>query len=138
MYDYYLLFDSQGVLVTRLLPGGNIPENATLVDYDLWARTMAETDGVWKLNADGSITKHDFPPPPPPTPEEIRIANESVQADLLAQASQIMAPILVSLQLGDATDEETVSARAWQEYYRALKLVDVSSIAPEWPVTPTS
>lgn len=47
-----------------------------------------------------------------------------------------MAPVLVSLQLGDATDSETVIAREWQEYYRALKLVDISAQSPVWPSPP--
>jgi len=47
-----------------------------------------------------------------------------------------MAPILVSLQLGDATDDDTLNAKAWQAYYRELKLVDVTVAKPEWPVAP--
>lgn len=76
------------------------------------------------------------PVPYQPTPDEILEANQATQANLLAQASQAMAPILVSLQLGDATDAETLNAKAWQAYYRALKLVDVSSASPEWPEPP--
>ena len=80
------------------------------------------------------------PPPPPPviplTPEQIRAINEAQQADLIRQASQTMAPILVSLQLGDATDDETVRAKAWQGYYRALQAVDTTVAAPAWPTMP--
>lgn len=77
------------------------------------------------------------PVPYQPSPEEILAANEAVRAALIMQASQAMAPILVSLQLGDATDDETVNARAWQTYYRALQAVDVSASSPIWPVAPT-
>jgi hypothetical protein len=137
MTKYYMLFDAKGVLVSRLSDDRfEIPENAIEVEYDFWVQTIQENDGQWKLNADGTITKYPFPPPPPPTPEEILATNKVLQASLIAQASQAMAPILVSLQLGDATDEETVNARAWQAYYRELKLVDVSVPAPEWPITP--
>lgn len=62
--------------------------------------------------------------------------NEAQKQSLLTIASQAMAPILVSLQLGDATDEETLNAKAWQEYYRALKLVDVTLADPVWPDAP--
>lgn len=136
MSEYYILFDDNGVLITRLLPGAAIPDGATQVDQGLWLQTMAEPDGVWKLNSDGSITKYPFPPPPPPTSEEIRAANEVQQAALLSQVSQVLAPILVSLQLGDATDDETVTAKAWQAYYRALKLVDVTAASLGWPIAP--
>jgi len=71
-----------------------------------------------------------------PNPQDILAANQAEQASLLAQASQVMAPILVSLQLGDATDEETTRARAWQAYYRELKAVDVTSSNPAWPFQP--
>lgn len=73
---------------------------------------------------------------PPLTPEIIKAANEARQSSLLAQASQAMAPILVSLQLGDATYDETVTAKAWQAYYRALTTVDMTVIEPDWPVAP--
>jgi hypothetical protein len=62
--------------------------------------------------------------------------NEAQKQSLLTIASQAMAPILVSLQLGDATDEETLNAKAWQAYYRELKLVDVTLAEPVWPVAP--
>jgi len=42
----------------------------------------------------------------------------------------------VSLQLGDATDAETVKAKAWQQYYRDLNLVDITVADPVWPVLP--
>lgn len=47
-----------------------------------------------------------------------------------------MTPVLVSLNLGDATDAETVVARAWQDYYRALQAVDLTAIDPQWPAYP--
>jgi hypothetical protein len=81
----------------------------------------------------------DFLNPPfvPPTEAEITAANVAQQDVLITQASQVMAPILVSLQLGDATDDETLLAKAWQVYYRALKLVDCTVVSPEWPTPPT-
>jgi hypothetical protein len=69
-------------------------------------------------------------------PIDVTAVNTVRQAELVAAASLVMAPILVSLQLGDATDEETLSAKAWQAYYRALKLVDVTASNPAWPVSP--
>jgi Caudovirales tail fibre assembly protein, lambda gpK len=75
-------------------------------------------------------------PPYVPTQEEILSRNQARQASLLADASQAMTPLMVSLNLGDATEEETVAAKAWQAYYRALKQLDVASPEPDWPVTP--
>jgi hypothetical protein len=47
-----------------------------------------------------------------------------------------MTPLFMSLQLGDATDEETIRAKAWQAYYRALQTVDVTVADPVWPPMP--
>lgn len=78
-----------------------------------------------------------FPPPPIPTPEEILANNQRDQTQLLDQAAIQMAPVMVSLQLGDATDAETITAKAWQAYYRELKIVDLTVIDPVWPTPPT-
>ncbi len=74
--------------------------------------------------------------PPPPTPEQILRANQIAQADLNQQAALVMTPILVSLQLGDATDTETMRAKSWQAYYRALQAVDLTVVSPSWPLRP--
>lgn len=89
--------------------------------------TATEADGVWS-----------FAPytPPPPTPQEILAKNSNDQMVLLDIASRSMTPLLVSLQLGNATDEETTLARAWQTYCRALKMVDMAVAVPDWPIAP--
>ncbi|MEF9673498.1 tail fiber assembly protein [Pseudomonas sp. PCH446] len=69
-------------------------------------------------------------------PAAILKAKQDQKDALLAAASQSMARISVSLQLGDATDAETMTAKAWQAYYRALTLVDITVDSPVWPVPP--
>lgn len=71
-----------------------------------------------------------------PTPGDILQVNQSTQAYYKGLARNAMAPVLMSLQLGDATDAETTLARAWQTYYRALEVVDMTVAAPDWPVAP--
>ncbi|NUU37620.1 tail fiber assembly protein [Pseudomonas sp. C2B4] len=39
-----------------------------------------------------------------------------------------MTPLLLSLQLGNATEDETASAKTWQAYSRALQGVDLTAI----------
>ncbi|WP_296250323.1 tail fiber assembly protein [Pseudomonas sp. UBA4194] len=89
----------------------------------------------------GSYTDGEFLPPPVPatplpTPQEILATNSGVYAQLYAQASQAMTPLLLSLQLGDADDEETQQAKAWQAYCRQLKAIDLTTAKPEWPELP--
>lgn len=93
----------------------------------------SEDAQVGWLYSDGVLSA---PVVPPPTPEEIFQKNSADQSNLLNQASQAMAPVLMSLQLGDATDDETTIARQWQAYYRALKLVDLAAVSPVWPEPP--
>ncbi|MFJ4143536.1 tail fiber assembly protein [Pseudomonas sp. NPDC089734] len=56
--------------------------------------------------------------------------------NLMAVAVEAMTPLLLSLQLGDATTEETASAKAWQAYVRALKLIDLTVEPTAWPEQP--
>ncbi|WP_339416134.1 MULTISPECIES: tail fiber assembly protein [unclassified Pseudomonas] len=73
---------------------------------------------------------------PPITPEQILWNNTNDLNFKSDVAARVMAPILVSLQLGDATDDETLRAKAWQKYYRSLRLVDLTVTSPEWPTPP--
>ncbi|WP_247263337.1 MULTISPECIES: tail fiber assembly protein [Pseudomonas] len=77
------------------------------------------------------------PVPYQPSPADIAAANQAQKSSLEIQASQAMTPLLVSLQLGNATADETTKAKAWQAYCRALQTVDVTVAAPAWPVVPT-
>lgn len=76
------------------------------------------------------------PVPYAATPEEILSQNVTLQEGFLRRASQAMTPLLLSLQLGDATAEETASAKAWQSYSRDLKVVDLTAPDPAWPNAP--
>ncbi|MGH8384918.1 MAG: tail fiber assembly protein [Pseudomonas sp.] len=69
-------------------------------------------------------------------PIDYTAINAATLATLNAQASQAMVPYFLATNLGNATDEETLAAKAWQAYYRALQLVDLTSPSPDWPVSP--
>lgn len=73
-----------------------------------------------------------------PTPEEIAGQRENYRQQLIREASIAMAPVLLSLNLGDANDDETVTAKAWQSYYRDLMALQISGEGdePEWPSPP--
>lgn len=85
-----------------------------------------------------SYANGEFVAPPKPTqaPGEVLELNTNLQESLAAVASQAMTPLLLSLQIGNATASETAAAKAWQAYYRKLKAVDLSAAAPAWPTTP--
>ena len=137
MTRFYIVFNDDGTLLTRLPMNADVekplPKNVSSVSEELWLRTMQENDGVWSRSASGEIKKYPFPPP---SPEEKIAANAGRLETLLKSASQAMTPLLMSLQLGDATDEETASARAWQGYCRELRAVDLAAASPAWPEKP--
>ena len=83
--------------------------------------------------SNGSFTS---PPVTLTTAAEVLSTNTATQTALLAYASQAMTPLLLSLQLGNATDAETVSAKAWQTYYRATQSVELNAANPAWPTVP--
>lgn len=72
-----------------------------------------------------------------PGPDDILASNRATQDYLMNQASQAMTPVFLALQLGDATDAETLRAKAWRAYYQALNAVDLTAVSPVWPTAPT-
>lgn len=129
MSTYALINTSTGLVESIVVWDGSSdwsPSDGYLaVESDQAAIGWTYTDGVLSP-----------PLPVPPTPEEILAANTAAQAYMLSEASKAMTPLLLSLQLGDATAEETASARAWQAYYRKLQVVDLTAEFPAWPVAP--
>ncbi|KAB2527494.1 tail fiber assembly protein [Pseudomonas sp. GXM4] len=97
-----------------------------------WAALLGAIDSGEVVVAD-----HEPIPVVPPTPSEILAANTDTFIGLSKQASVAMTPLLISLQLGDATAAETAAAKAWQTYSRALKIVDLTAFNPDWPATPS-
>ncbi|KAF2410506.1 virus tail fibre assembly protein, lambda gpK [Pseudomonas antarctica] len=73
---------------------------------------------------------------PLPSDEEILLINKTKQAELQLKASQAMTPLLLSLQLGNASNAEKELAKLWQAYSRDLSAVDLSAPAPTWPTAP--
>jgi hypothetical protein len=134
----YMMFDALGILKTRLLENlHNIPATAVLVDDDLWHRSIREVDGIWKIDAQGVISKHPFPPPP----ESDLIRDVLAKRDHeLRNAALRMAPLQDAVDLEDATSEEKASLIAWKRYRVALNRIEQQLGFPqiiEWPVSPT-
>lgn len=103
-----------------------------------WKWYPCEDDVVFGWVAeevDGVMTFRPYVPPPL-TESQIFDQNKGAQNWRLSVAAEAMAPVLLSLQLGDSTDEETVIAKQWQTYYRELKAVDLTQLEPVWPTPP--
>lgn len=62
MSKTYAIFDSSGALVTTMIDGvHNIPDGAVETSSALHKKIINETDGIWTLHDDGSITKEPIP-----------------------------------------------------------------------------
>ena len=65
MKRYYIVFNQQGALHTRLPINADVPdplpEGVVCVDGELWLRTINETDGIWMRGPNGAITKAPLP-----------------------------------------------------------------------------
>lgn len=65
MKRYYIVFNEDGALHTRLPINATVPDplptGTVSVDGDLWLRTINEVDGTWMLSGDGKITKQPLP-----------------------------------------------------------------------------
>ena len=61
MPKYFINFDSDGKIKGRYIDdihGDSIPDDAVETEQEIFEKTISETDGIWKLSADGSINKY--------------------------------------------------------------------------------
>ncbi|MCU1722436.1 tail fiber assembly protein [Pseudomonas sp. 5P_5.1_Bac1] len=132
----YALFDEQGGLLTRLIKGVNeIPTGAVLVDDDMWLRLTQETDGEWRLGADG-IYKAELPPPSTESLVAAAIAQRDV---LMREATLRMAPLQDATALGKSTAEEDAALRLLMLYRVDLNRIEQQPDYPgaiAWPALP--
>jgi hypothetical protein len=116
-----------------------LPAGMTGVELsdDLWA-SLLKAQGVGMLLKKGPDGLPQAVNRPPPTAEEILAGNQSQRDVLLSAASVAIAPLQLAVSLGEATDAETASAKAWIAYSRAVKAVDLTVAAPAWPAPPAA
>jgi hypothetical protein len=106
-------------------------------DY-VWVDIGSNPEGVQETwIAKNTKGKWKFTPYQAPAQSQID-ANKVEHERLVNKASVAMTPLLVSLQLGDASESETILAQAWQQYYRDLKAINISSSPVVWPTPPES
>lgn len=106
-------------------------------DY-IWVDVQDNQEGVEEgWDAKNVKGKWKFSPYQP-TPQAVIEANKIDYERLLNKANTSMTPLLMSLQLGNATAEETNKAKSWQAYYRELKAINLSKKDVVWPTPPES
>jgi hypothetical protein len=132
----------EGAVVELITPGLNLNETQYALEEcfpeEIVAQCVDVTDLTPRPDQRWLYDGAGFTPAPDlvPTDADILASNSSTLYVLQAKASQIMMPLLISLQLGDASEVEIAEAKLWQAYSRALKLVDITVAAPTWPDAP--
>lgn len=133
MADMYAVIEESTGRVANVVLWDGEREYSLEQGLILFKSESAVIGGTFK---DGLFTPPGTLPAPVPSSEQVLANNTQIRSTLQAAASQAMTPLLVSLQLGDATVEETTSARAWQSYVRDLKAIDLTELDPTWPKIP--
>lgn len=86
--------------------------------------------------SNGTFEQPTAPPVVLPSAADILASNTATRDILLSAASVAIAPLQMAVSLGEATDAETASAKAWVAYARAVKLIDLTQSTPTWPSLP--
>lgn len=81
---------------------------------------------------------------PPLTDEEIAVqkkqkiaSNVATKANLIAQATIAIAPLQDAVDLGEATEDEAASLKAWKQYRVAVNRIDANTAEDiTWPESP--
>lgn len=130
------IFDSDGNIVTPGVP----------------ASGWSPSDGVTPVQVEDGDVPHiglgydatsrfeqpAAPVVPSPTAAQILAANTAMRDQLLSTASIALSPLQMAVSLGEATDAETASAKAWVAYTRLIKAVNLTLASPQWPQAPQS
>jgi hypothetical protein len=117
--------DVSGILVSWGYAESNNDDTLVEVpdDFAMTPGAAKYVDGVWQV----------YSPPIDYTAD-----NTATRDALLTQASVAIAPLQMAVSLGEATDAETASAKAWVAYSRAVKAIDLAQASPVWPAQPTA
>lgn len=140
---YFATFNEDKTLCRRLIDTLQpIPEDAISVDNDLWFKLVTESDGIWMLESDGSITKH--PLPPATTAELIAALKASVQQwlDATAQANGYASLASCASYIGSSVTQwatDAKAATAWRDAVGQAYFTQMSAAQDAAsPVIPTA
>jgi hypothetical protein len=129
MANYAVINQSESIVVNVVCWDGEAewspPEGCIAVESDFAGIGWVYSGGSFFAPAESQSTA-----------EEILSSNQLRLLSLQSNASRVMTPLLVSLQLGEATDSEKALAKLWRDYSRELKAVDLTNSGPIWPFMP--
>ena len=133
--SYFYSASTNGFYSTEF-HGTNIPDDAVEISESEW-KTLINAQSVTKMITCGEDGLPVIVDRPSPTPEQLALINNEKKSALIAEATNVIAPLQDAVDLDMATDDETKLLLAWKKYRVLLMRVDTST-APdiEWPTPP--
>lgn len=116
--------------------GDAIPEDSVEITDEQWGALLDGRSQGKLITSDkkGRPILQDYPAP---TSKQLIEMAEAEKTKLLAIATVAINPLQDAADLEIATDEETVSLKAWKTYRVMVNRVDTSKVPnTDWPKTP--
>ncbi|ENV2962867.1 tail fiber assembly protein, partial [Shigella flexneri] len=111
------------------------PDDAVEISESEW-KTLINSQSVTKMITCGENGHPVIVDRPSPTPEQLALINNEKKSALIAEATNVIAPLQDAVDLDMATDDETKLLLAWKKYRALLMRVDIKNT--EWPKKPES
>ena len=96
-----------------------IPDDAVEISESEW-KTLINSQSVTKMITCGENGHPVIVDRPSPTPEQLALINDEKKSALIAEATNVIAPLQDAVDLGMATDDETKLLLAWKKISRAI------------------
>ncbi|OCA56807.1 Caudovirales tail fiber assembly protein [Photorhabdus namnaonensis] len=116
---------------------GSFPNDAVKVDEAVFIEFAGSIPPEGKYRIAGKNGLPEWADIPPPTKEELQQQAKLQKQQLIAEATNQIAPLQDAIDLNMANDEEKAQLVAWKKYQISLSRIDVTS-APDisWPKKP--
>jgi hypothetical protein len=150
LMDTYAILDNAGKVINTIIWDG-VEFTAETEDTPAFGWSPPDGQTAVKITdatgnawiglgyANGVFEQPAAPPVVLPTPAETQAANLATQNALIATASSKIAIYTDATDpdLVDTVDpKDTAALKAWKQYRIAVNKVDLTQIAPAWPVAP--
>ncbi|TNH44713.1 tail fiber assembly protein [Photorhabdus luminescens] len=116
---------------------GSFPNDAVEVDESVFIEFAGNIPPEGKYRIVGKNGLPEWADIPPPTKEELQQQAKFQKQQLIAEATNQIAPLQDAMDLNMASDEEKTQLEAWKKYQISLSRIDVT-LAPDinWPKKP--
>ncbi|OWO78672.1 tail fiber assembly protein [Photorhabdus luminescens] len=124
-------------LKQNYITAGSLPDDIIEVSNDIYQEYAANHAPEGKHRVANKKGLPEWADIPPPTEDALRQYAEFQKQQLIAEATNQIAPLQDAVDLGIAIEEEKMALLAWKEYRVILNRIDVSQAMDiDWPEKP--